>query len=433
MSFLEKWYRCTSFALQNSTTDMHNKTLALSLLCWLTFGTPMQAQYGFALPPGVQQLEVPFEYVNNFIIITVGFNGRLPLKFIYDTGAEHTILSKREISDLLQVRYDREFRVKGSDLRTELVAYLARNIRFEILNREIVAPSEDILVLKEDYLRFEEYAGVEAHGILAGRVFARYLVKINYQRKVITLYERGSIRMEREGFMPVPIEMFRNKPYLVTQAQIRPDSAAPVKLLLDTGAGMSLMLFSNTHPLIQPSPNAIPTNIGMGLGGYLEGFVGRISGLGLGPFSQKNILTYFQQMDTTLDISQLNDRNGLIGNTILDRYLLVFDFQESVLWLKPTKRNQADYVYDRSGMNLIASGVGLHDFSVLNVLPGSPADEAGIHAGDRVLRIGWLTSNMRSLGEMQAMLQGKPGKKLTVVIQRDGKVMKKRIVLRDLI
>lgn len=412
---------------------MRTQTLALLLLCWLAFGPPMHAQYGFEMPSGVQQLEIPFEYVNNFIIISVGFNGKLPLKFIYDTGAEHTILTKREISDLLQVRYDREFRVKGSDLRTELVAYLARNIRFEILNRNIVAASEDILVLKEDYLRFEEYAGVEAHGILAGRAFSRYLVKINYQRRVITLYERGAYNMAREGFERVPIEIFRNKPYLITQAQIQPDSFAPVKLLLDTGAGMSLMLFSNTHPLIQPAPNAIPTNIGMGLGGYLEGFVGRITGLGFGPFVQKNILTYFQQVDTSLDVSQLNDRNGLIGNTILDRFQLVFDYQESALWLKPTKRAQAGYVYDRSGINLIAAGLGLHEFSVLNVLPGSPADEAGILAGDRVLRIGWLTSNMRSLGEMQAMLQQKPGKKVTVVIQRDGKVMKKRIVLRDLI
>lgn len=412
---------------------MRTQTLALMLLSWLAFRLPVQAQYGFEMPPGVQQLEIPFEYINNFIIITVGFNGPLPLKFIFDTGAEHTILTKREISDLLQVRYDREFRVKGSDLRTELVAYLARNIRLEINNRSIIAPSEDILVLKDDYLRFEEYAGVEAHGILAGRVFARYLVKINYQRKIITLYEHGTYNMARDGFEVVPIEIFRNKPYFSTQAQIQPDSFAPVKLLLDTGAGMSLMLFTDTHPLIQPAPNAIPTNIGMGLGGYLEGYVGRITGLNLGNIGQKNILTYFQQMDTSLDISHLNERNGLIGNTVLDRYQILLDYQASVMGLKPTKRNQAEYVYDRSGINLIASGVGLHEFSVLNVLPGSPADQAGIHAGDRVLRIGWLTSNMRSLGEMQAMLQRKPGKKVTIVIQRDGIVMKKRIVLRDLI
>jgi len=403
----------------------------LLVLCTVAFSA--RAQSGFSLPKGTRHVEIPFEYINNFIILDIGFNGSLPLKFIFDTGAEHTILSKREVSDFLQVRYDREFRVKGSDLKTELVAYLARNIQLEILGKKIIASNEDILVLKEDYFRFEEYAGLAVHGILAGHVFSRYLLKINYQRKVLTLYERGSYKMDREGFESLPLEAFRNKLYINTQAQLQPDSSAPVKLLLDTGAGMPLMLFTNTHPLIQPSVNAIPTNIGMGLGGYLEGFVGRTPGLLLGKFSQKNVLTYFQTVDTAQDLSSLNGRNGLIGNTILSRFQLVIDFQEATLWLKPAKYYQKEFVYDRSGLNIIASGARLNHFSVLNVLPGSPAEEAGIHAGDRILRVGWLAASLRTLEDLQGMLQRKPGKQVKIVIKRDGKVMKKWIVLRDLI
>ena len=403
----------------------------LLVLCTVAFSA--RAQSGFSLPKGTRHVEIPFEYINNFIILDIGFNGSLPLKFIFDTGAEHTILSKREISDLLQVRYEREFRVKGSDLKTELVAYLARNIQLEILGKKIIASNEDILVLKEDYFRFEEYAGLAVHGIPAGHVFSRYLLKINYQRKVLTLYERGSYKMDREGFESLPLEAFRNKLYINTQAQLQPDSSAPVKLLLDTGAGMPLMLFTNTHPLIQPSVNAIPTNIGMGLGGYLEGFVGRTPGLLLGKFSQKNVLTYFQTVDTAQDLSSLNGRNGLIGNTILSRFQLVIDFQEATLWLKPAKYYQKEFVYDRSGLNIIASGARLNHFSVLNVLPGSPAEEAGIQAGDRILRVGWLAASLRTLEDLQGMLQRKPGKQVKIVIKRDGKVMKKWIVLRDLI
>ncbi len=412
---------------------MKTKTVAILLVALWAVAFPAQAQSGFSLPKGTRQVEIPFEYINNFIILNIAFNGPLPLKFIFDTGAEHTILSKREISDFLQVHYDREFRVKGSDLKTELVAYLARNINLQIQGKGIVAPNEDILVLKEDYFRFEEYAGLEVHGILAGRVFSRYLLKINYQRKVITLYERGSYKMHEQGFEPLSLEMFRNKLYLNIRAQLRPDSSAPVKLLLDTGAGMPLMLFTNTHPLIQPSANAIPTNIGMGLGGYLEGFVGRTPGLMLGKFTQKNILTYFQTVDTTQDLSYLNGRNGLIGNAILNRFQMVIDYQGATLWLKPTKHYQSEFVYDRSGLSIIASGIRLNRFSVLNVLPGSPAAEAGIHAGDRIMRIGWLSANLRTLEDLQRMLQKKAGKEVKVVIKRDGKVMTKRFVLRDLV
>ncbi|MFN0213878.1 MAG: PDZ domain-containing protein [Saprospiraceae bacterium] len=413
---------------------MNTKTVAIVIALihgFAVFST--QAQSGFSLPGGSRQMEIPFEYTNNFIILNIAFNGPLPLRFIYDTGAEHTILTKREISDFLHVRYDREFRVKGSDLKTELVAYLARNIRLQILDKDIIASNEDILVLKEDYFRFEEYAGLSVHGILAGRVFSRYLVKINYQRKVLTLYERGSYNMQEQGFKPLSMEVYRNKLYVNTSARLRSDSIAPVKLLLDTGAGMPLMLFTNTHPFIQPSANDIPSNIGMGLGGYLEGFIGRTQGLELGAFSLNNVLTYFQAVDTAQDISYLNGRNGLIGNTILNRFLMVIDYEGATLWLKPTRSFQKEFVFDRSGLNIIASGAHLNYFSVLNVLPKSPAAEAGILAGDRIMRIGWLTASLHTLEDLQTMLQKKPGKVVKIVIKRDGKLIKKRIVLRDLI
>lgn len=412
---------------------MQAKTAVLVVSFLLLRSLPCISQGGFSLPDGVKQVDIPFEYVNNFIILNIAFNGTLPLKFIYDTGAEHTILTKREISDILQVRYDREFRVKGSDLTTELIAYLARNIRLQIMGKEVVARQEDILVLKDDYFRFEEYAGVEVHGILAGRVFANYLVKINYHKRIISLYERNLYHPEKHGFESLPVEIYRNKIYLSTKAQLRPDTSASVKLLLDTGAGMPLMLFTNTHPLIQPSSNAIPSNIGMGLGGYLEGFVGRIPGMPLGALQQQNVLTYFQTVDTTQDLSYLNGRNGLIGNALLSRFQICIDYQAATLWIKPTKSARKEFVFDRSGMNLIASGQNLNYFTVLNVLPGSPADEAGIKAGDRILRIGFWAAGMRTLEELQHLLQQKPGKKVKVRVKRNSIVMKKVVVLRDLI
>ena len=45
-------------------------------------------------------IELPFEYHNNFIVLNVRMSG-LPMKFIVDTGAEHTIIMKREITDML--------------------------------------------------------------------------------------------------------------------------------------------------------------------------------------------------------------------------------------------------------------------------------------------------------------------------------------------
>lgn len=408
------------------------KTLLL-LPLWLLLLLPSgRAQSGFYLSDNRKQVDIPFEYTNNFIIINLMFNGVLPLRFIFDTGAEHTILSKREITDFLKVQYEREFRVVGSDMKTPLVAYLVRHIRLDIPEKAS-APNEDILVLEEDYFRFEEYAGINVHGILSANVFSRYIVRINYQRRLITLYEREGFKMRDEGFWPIGMEVFRNKLYLNTQLTVVPDSVAPVKLLLDTGAGMPLLLFSNTHPLVHPPLNAVSSNIGMGLGGYLEGFTGRVHQLELGGFSQNGVVTYFQRLDTALDASYLNHRNGLIGNIILSRFEVVLDYQQSTLWLKPGKKYQEAFVYDRSGLSLIASGLNLNRFSVQNVVPHSPAAEAGILRDDQILKVGWTPSSFFSLSELLKKFQKKPGTKLKITIRREGKRMKKVLVLRDLI
>ena len=46
---------------------------------------------------GAKKVEIPFERQGNFIIVKVTFEGLFPLRFILDTGAEHTILTKKEL------------------------------------------------------------------------------------------------------------------------------------------------------------------------------------------------------------------------------------------------------------------------------------------------------------------------------------------------
>lgn len=403
-----------------------------ALLCFSACAS-LFAQGGFTIvPAGKRSVEIPFDYSNNFIILTVRFNKLLPLKFILDTGAEHTILSKREISDLLQVRYDREFHVAGSDLSEELVAYLVRQISFDIADK-VVAPQEDILVLKEDYFRFEEYAGLDVHGIMSASIFSKYILKINYQKAVITLYDRRYYKDGESGYAMLPVEVNRNKIYLNTKIQILPDSVAPVKLLLDTGASLPFLLFSDTHPLLQPPAKAIPSSIGMGLGGFIEGYAGRVYQAEIGPFAQKNAVAYFQTLDSLRGKEYLNKRNGLIGNSILSRYNLIIDYYDGKIWLKPTRAFKRPFEFDRSGIFLIASGLTHRNFTVQTIITNSPAEAAGLMRGDELVRVRIFPAGFYSLDDLQRLFQKKAGKKITLVVKRDGKKLKKTIVLRDLL
>ncbi|MCB9344309.1 MAG: PDZ domain-containing protein [Lewinellaceae bacterium] len=412
---------------------MITKYFYITLFLILIRLAPVAGQGGFVIPARVQQVDIPFDFVNNFIIVNLVINNTLTLRMIFDTGAEHTILSKREISDVLNVPYEREFRLMGADLKTEIVAYLARKIRFDVPNVTCTAPAEDILILQEDYFRFEEYAGVSVHGILSAKSFANYIFKINYQKKVISLYNRNEFPGPDARYKKVPVQIYRNKIYLNTKASFQQGTQSNVKLLLDTGAALPLLFFTNTDTLVQPPGNALKTNIGMGLGGYLEGYIGRTEGLDIGSFHQKGIVTYFQEIDTTQDPSALNGRHGLIGNMMLNRFQIIIDYSNSSMWFSPSNKFEEKYVFDRSGMTLIAGGKHLNKISVLAIIPGSPADEADIRPGDRILRLGIIPASYIGLPTIMHILQKKPGKKIRLTISRDGKRLKKHFRLRDLI
>lgn len=391
-----------------------------------------KSQGGFLMPPGVRQVEWPFDYVNNFIVVTVILNGTIPLKMIFDTGAEHTVLCRRELSDLLGIRYEREFRLLGADMKTELTAYLARNVRLDAMNVPLAAPDEDILVLQEDYFRFESYAGIDIHGILAANTLDDYLIRINYLQKTITVSGQGVFSPERAGFSPFPAELYRKKLYLRASLGFDTDSVPHAKLLLDTGAALPLLLISSDSTMKLPQ-SVLPGQIGMGLGGDLQGYIGRLKDVSIGKYRQSGVISYFQVTDSTLNTSFMNGRAGIVGNMMLNRFQLVLDYRESVVWLKPSGNFRKKYVYDRSGIYLLASGNSLNEFVVESVIDNSPAFEADILPGDQIVQVGLAPARILRLQDVLKVLQKKPGKKVRLLILRNGVKIRKTLVLRNLI
>jgi hypothetical protein len=378
----------------------------------------------------VKKLELPFRYENNFIVVDVLFNGFLPLHFLFDTGAEHTILTKREISDLMQIDYQRRFTVIGADLETELTAYLARGIALRI--KAFRAINRSILVLDEDYFRFEEFAGVNIHGIFGADIFRRFVVKVDYDRKVITLYDPGHFQRPA-GYMELQLEINRGKPYVKANALFGDSTNADLKLLLDTGANLPLLLHTNTHPNLNLPEEVIRSQFGRGLGGELRGFVGRLQELQLQGYTFNNVVTTFQDISPELDSAYLNNRNGLVGNPMLSRFSLIIDYIREKCYIKPNRDFDEDFRFDRSGLLLAASGIHLDDYIVYGVVPGSPAEEAGIQVGDEIVKVNWWPVGFYSLQGLTRKLQGRVGKKIRLKIKRKDEKFKVRFRLRDLI
>lgn len=393
---------------------------------------PRAQMYDLVLPKGVQQVDIPFEYENDFIVVEVLFNGTLPLRFIFDTGAEHTILTKKAVTDLFQVQYDRKFTIYGSDLSTVLYAYLARGITLK-LNR-LIATNRNILVLEEDYFRFQEFAGVNVQGILGSDLFRRFVVQINFRRQIISFIDPSKFEPPGKSYETVDIELERHKPYIQTNITVSGGQGGlPARLLVDTGASLSLLLYTNTDLNVTLPPKVIRTNIGMGLGGYIQGAMGRIEEIDFSPFELNGVVTSFQELQVDMDTLRITERHGILGNHILKRFTVYLDYINSVMYLKPNRNYRKKFAYDRSGIGLTASGPGLNEFTVFNVVEGSPADEAGVQVGDQIRRLNGWPVLFSSLGDLTRKLRARKGKKIRLVIEREDETLKLEFRLRDLI
>jgi predicted metalloprotease with PDZ domain len=76
---------------------------------------------------------------------------------------------------------------------------------------------------------------------------------------------------------------------------------------------------------------------------------------------------------------------GNIGAEILDRFRLVFDYRARTITFTPNARLNEPLQSDRTGLSLTQNSQDA--FTVLATVPGSPADEAGLKAGDAIIAI----------------------------------------------
>lgn len=379
-----------------------------------------------------ERIDIPFEYENDFIVVKVIINDVFPLRFIFDTGAEHTILTQRAITDLLQVNYARRIPILGADLRRELYAWLALGVKLNI--EGLIAPNRSILVLEEDYLNFQEFAGIDVNGILGADIFRRFVVRINYKQRVITLFDPADFSPPKGArFNSIPLEIERSKPFIVAPVTITGNTLTPCKFLLDTGAALAMLVYTNTHPQLHLPPQVVRSNLGLGLGGQIEGFMGRSQRMILAGEELNGVITHFQEIPFPEDELLVPDRNGIIGNQVLKRFHLIIDYPNSRLFIARAPGAKAAFKSEKSGMLLAASGKRLDVFTVYDILPGSPAEAAGVQIHDRIRTVnGWPVA-FHTLEALSDRFYARDGKKIRLLLERNGQKVKLTFKLRSLI
>ena len=200
---------------------------------------------------------------------------------------------------------------------------------------------------------------------------------------------------------------------------------------LDTGAADTLTLFA---PFVEKngmrskySPS-IEMVTGRGVGGLIVGDAVRLPTFSMGPFDFTNVTATLSRQ--TKGVFADADLAGNIGEAILRRFKVTFDHSNKRLYLSKGSKYDSPFVGNRSG--LAVDYVGGVSFA-RSVIAGSPAEEAGIRAGDSIVGIDDRRGDRFQPWDLRDMLSGSVGSRVTLRVRTGMDAPREvSITLRDL-
>ena len=348
--------------------------------------------------------QIPFTTFTGGVVVVraqlVGYPDTL--NFIMDTGSGGISLDSAtclrlhilpELTDRLimgiggvrQLRY-----VKNKSLEIG-------NLRMDSLNFHV-----------SDYDILSSVYGDRIDGIIGYSFFSRYIVKIDYDSNLVSIYTKGTIKYPRGGQILKPTMV--NIP--MEGATLRDSRQLDARFYFDTGAGLCLLLntdFVRDSAIFSTDKKPLPTQA-QGMGGKANMEITTMKELKLGPYRFKNLPVYIFEDD--YNVTSYPYLAGLIGNDVLRRFNIILNYEKKILCLMPNThyRDPFDYSYTGLGLYWIDGEIRVGD-----VMKDSPAEKAGFKADDIVIS---MNDNMsQNLQLYKSMLQN-TGDRIKIMVNR---------------
>jgi len=381
------------------------------------------AQFGFALPEGQKSVEIPFKEYNNLIVLSIKLKNTTTVNFILDTNIEHAILTDKRIGDQLNLNYVRKI-LLGQTGDQAFYGYVAIDAQMSLADSLQTSTSQNLLVLETDYLNLASTAGTKVHGLIGYDIFKSFVVEINNTKSVMVLHD-PKVFKKPKGYQALPITLVARKPYINAKITFEDWQTTTRSFLVKTGAGHALFFEDDSVEFHLPFRN-IEVPIGQSFGGEIIGHLGRLRTLEIGKFSFQDPIATFAKLEHIANRSKTGiEKKGSIGQGILQRFNLIFDYFNEKLYLKKIPGNyDKRFEYDMSGLSIEVLQAPNYTFNISSVRKNSPAAKAGIRKGDLIKSINGENLSINNYGKFISYFLSKEGKKVALTLQRGAEEIK---------
>ena len=400
------------------------------LLVVLLLATDAFAQYGyFSLPDGRNKLSMRFSNYDNLVVVEATLSDSIQVRLLLDTGVQGVIITDIGIVSLLEEKCIRSFKLSAPGSPLELEACVIHPIKIDIGRLQPIFTN--VILLLDDYFALDEYIGSKVHGLIGMSQFRNLVVTTDYDQNTLRFIRPENYHPSHRSAI-IPISILNGKPYMTARIELDNGDISDAWLMIDSGANHPLLLEVDSMGGYVPA-NSIDAIIGRGLGGNLYGKFARVGWLMMGNYRLDDVITSFAENYATKNVGLRLNRDGTLGAGSLGRFKVTFDYLNNRMILAKGSRFDKPFEYNMSGMSFRSFGTGFNLFEVSEVIPLSPAFDAGLKAGDVLISLNGKSTFLLTLGELNRILSDREGSMVDIDVSRDGKPRNFRFKLRKII
>ena len=323
-----------------------------------------------------------FDMIDGHIVLPVSINASEPLNFVLDSGAAAMVILESHHTKSLPLKMGGELPVSGVGTGPNPVARIVEDTSLAVGNVRLEGLSA-IYLTQASVPFFDDLDEVYFDGVIGAPFFERFVVEIDYDRQLISFSEPASVeaRIEHSGidWQVLSLQIDSGLPYLATQIGMGPEQSVAVKLLVDTGYRGPVSLTPETHDGID-EPLEFFSMVSQGLSGDVDSKVGMSEYLALGSFALNKVPVSYSISGGESE----NGSNGLLGNEVLSRFNLVFDYPNERMFVVPNQRFAVPISADRSGLLIRPHRLGA---VVKSIAIGSAGEGSDLRVGDIITSV----------------------------------------------
>jgi len=322
----------------------------------------------------------PFVLEDDHVVIDASINGR-PGRFVLDSGSGAAAIAS-SFAEGLNLNLSETPATTSGAGRSATQARMGR--ASEVTIGPLVLANVRVVVLSNNPFKG---LGRALDGTLGYEVFAKWTVTIDFANKTLTFFE-PSTWVPSDSGVNITVDVSKRIPFAAVEIKAAPD-AAPViaKVMVDTGTPTFPFVLSSGFAAragldhIEARREAV---LGFGTNGIVMGDILRVPEASFHGLLLRDAVVGISKDKTGFFASGIAD--GTVGQALFRRGRLTLDYAHNRISFEPGKNFDDPWAYpDHCGWVLGKDSGG--DWTLLHVGEGTPAEEAGLAVGDKLIEL----------------------------------------------